>query len=240
MASASAEPPFFCFSDETYRTALPGAELALSEPNGLLAAGGSLRPNTLLGAYQHGIFPWYSRGQPLLWWAPNPRTVFWPAQFHVSRSLARTLARGEFSVSFDRDFAAVIHACGPARTPPGDTWITPAMLRAYTALHALGHAHSVECWRAGELVGGVYGVAVGQVFFGESMFSRMSNASKVALAVLCRQLVEWGYALMDCQMESAHLSSLGAQEISRPDFTRLLTTLCHTPPAGDAWCQPAP
>ncbi|MSQ69069.1 MAG: leucyl/phenylalanyl-tRNA--protein transferase [Gammaproteobacteria bacterium] len=235
MKNAGAEPPFFCFRDETYRAGLPPAELALTEPNGLLAAGGSLRPGTLLDGYRQGIFPWYARGQPLLWWAPNPRTVFWPGQFHVSRSLARTLRRGEFTVSFDRDFSGVMHACGPQRTPPGETWITPAMLHAYTALHALGHAHSVECWRAGELVGGVYGVAVGQVFFGESMFSRISNASKVALAVLCRQLVVWNYALMDCQMDSAHLTSLGAQEISRPHFTELLARLCVAPPARGAW-----
>ena len=226
---------FFWFADEQWRDALPPPEYALAEPDGLLAAGGELDTPTLLAAYREGVFPWYSRGQPILWWSPDPRTVFFPAAFHVSRSLARTLRRGVFEVSIDRDFTGVMRACGPERRGESSTWITPAMLRAYTRLHAQGHAHSIECWRDGQLVGGVYGVAIGRVFFGESMFSRATDASKVALAVLCRALDGWGYGLLDCQMASAHLSSLGAVAMPRADFRRLLAALIPQPPLATAW-----
>ncbi len=230
-----AERRFYCFADEAYSEAMPPPARALSEPDGLLAAGGDLEPGTLLEAYRQGIFPWYSSHQPVLWWAPDPRTVFWPARFHVSRSLARTLRRRVFEVTVDGDFAGVLHACGPARTGEAETWITPAMVRAYTRLHLAGYAHSVECWRNGELVGGVYGVALGRVFFGESMFSRATDASKVALAWLCRSLVHWGYALFDCQMASGHLASLGAGQLPRAQFVALLEEHALQAPAADAW-----
>ena len=226
---------FFSFAEERWLPELPAPAAALREPDGLLAAGGALDTPTLLAAYARGIFPWYSRGQPILWWSPDPRTVFLPASFHVSRSLARTLRRGEFELTLDRDFVGVMRACGPERRGESSTWITPAMLQAYTRLHAEGHAHSVECWRAGELVGGVYGVAIGQVFFGESMFSRATDASKVALATLCHALRGWGYELVDCQMASAHLSSLGAVSLPRPQFCELLAALIPESPSATAW-----
>ncbi len=229
---------FFCFRDERYYSALPPGRMALNDPDGLLAAGGNLDTATLMHAYRHGIFPWYSAGQPLLWWAPDPRTVFFPSQFHISRSLARTFRRRQFAVTLDQDFAAVMLACGPERTDERDTWITPAMLRAYTQLHAEGHAHSVECWRHNELVGGVYGVALGRVFFGESMFSRATDASKLALATLCHMLAIWGFELFDCQMESAHLNSLGATQVSRERFGRLLDEFATRSPSAVAWREP--
>jgi leucyl/phenylalanyl-tRNA--protein transferase len=230
-----ASPRFFCFADESYVDHLPPPNRALRDPDGLLAAGGDLEPTTLMGAYQRGIFPWYSNGQPVLWWAPDPRTVFWPGEFHVSRSLARTLRRGVYTVSLDRAFPAVIAACGPGRKADAETWITPAMVRAYTRLHTAGYAHSVECWRDGTLVGGVYGVALGSVFFGESMFSIATDASKVALALLCQALASWGYAVFDCQMASQHLSSLGAVELPRSRFNALLEEHVARPPASQAW-----
>ena len=230
-----ADARFFCFADERWSPELPAPTRALRDPDGLLAAGGTLDTATLLAAYARGIFPWYSQGQPLLWWSPDPRAVFYPASFHVSRSLARTLRRGGFELSVDRDFAGVMRACGPERRGESSTWITPTMLRAYTRLHAEGHAHSVECWRAGELVGGVYGVAIGRVFFGESMFSRATDASKLALATLCRALSGWGYALFDCQMASAHLSSLGAVSLSRTRFCEMLAALIPQHPSATAW-----
>ena len=231
----SADASFFSFSDERWLPQLPSPARALRDPDGLLAAGGALDTPTLLAAYARGIFPWYSQGQPILWWSPDPRAVFYPERFHVSRSLARTLRRGEFELSLDRDFVGVMRACGPERRGESSSWITPAMLQAYTRLHVEGHAHSIECWRAGELVGGVYGVAIGRVFFGESMFSRATDASKVALATLCHALCGWGYELFDCQMASAHLSSLGAQSLSRPRFCEMLDALIPAPPLATAW-----
>ena len=226
---------FFWFDDEAWHLGLPAPTLALREPNGLLAAGGDLEVDTLLHAYRSGIFPWYSPGQPILWWSPDPRTVFRPAEFHVSRSLARTLRRERFEVRLDTDFVGVLEACGPHRPQGGDTWITPAMLLAYTRLYEAGHAHSIECWQDGELVGGVYGVALGRCFFGESMFSRTTDASKVALAWLCRKLVEWEINVFDCQMESAHLTSLGAVTLPRQEFLALLARHAEVAPALGAW-----
>lgn len=226
---------FFWFHDEAWHPVLPPAEFALREPDGLLAAGGDLAVETLLGAYRRGIFPWYSKGQPILWWSPDPRTVFWPARFHVSRSLARTQRRERFELRLDTQFEAVVAACGPGRPRGGDTWITPAMQLAYTRLHEAGYAHSVECWRDGQLVGGVYGVALGRCFFGESMFSRATDASKVALAWLCRKLVEWEVNVFDCQMESPHLASLGACQIPRSEFLALLDSATDESPAAGAW-----
>lgn len=228
-------PHFFWLTANRYGAHLPPVDQALEEPNGLLAAHGDLAPATLLAAYRQGVFPWFSAGQPILWWSPDPRAVFYPATFHVSRSLARTMRRGRFEVSVDRDFSAVMQACAEPRQTGDGTWITPEMLSAYTALHRLGHAHSVECRRDGELVGGMYGVAIGRVFFGESMFSRETDASKVALACACRWLAGWGYELFDCQVENPHLATLGAVTLPRTRFVTALSTLCGQEPAESAW-----
>ena len=203
-------------------TAFPPTCLALNEPNGLLAAGGDLSPPRLLEAYRRGIFPWFEEGQPALWWAPDPRMVLFPNECHVSRSLKRLLKRGLFRISTDTAFTEVIAACAAPRDGVPGTWITPAMQQAYITLHHLGHAHSVEIWQENQLVGGLYGVALGRVFFGESMFSRCSNASKVAFASLAEKLHHWNYRLLDCQMSSEHLFSLGAREIPRSEFETIL------------------
>ncbi|MFN3580325.1 MAG: leucyl/phenylalanyl-tRNA--protein transferase [Pseudomonas sp.] len=206
----------------------PPAEQALEEPEGLLAAGGDLSPVRLLHAYRNGIFPWYQDGQPLLWWCPNPRTVLIPKQLHVSRSMRKFLRSNDLTLTFDRAFAEVISACAEPRDYTDATWITEEMQAAYCELHNLGIAHSVEAWRDGELVGGLYGLALGKVFFGESMFSRSSNASKAAFIHLVEQLEAWGFQMIDCQMPTEHLFSLGAQSISREDFLRRLQDYCPT------------
>ncbi len=190
-------------------TSFPPVDAALDQPPGLLAAGGDLAPERLREAYRRGIFPWYSPGEPLLWWSPDPREVLFPDEMHVSRSLQRTLRRGVYRVTEDQDFAAVIAACSTARGPRTGTWITPEMQAAYLELHRQGVAHSIEVWCADELAGGLYGVASGRVFCGESMFSRRDDASKVALAWLAARCAERGIDLIDCQMPSAHLRSLG-------------------------------
>jgi leucyl/phenylalanyl-tRNA--protein transferase len=214
----------------------PDPQLAETEPDGLLAVGGDLTPVRLVTAYRSGIFPWYSEGQPILWWSPDPRTVLLPAAVSVSRSLRRTLRRGRFEVSFNQDFRGVIAGCAAPRRDDAGTWILPEMIEAYETLHSLGYAHSVEVWQDGQLAGGLYGVcgaALGCAFFGESMFSRVSDASKVALVALCRVLAEGGFALIDCQMYSPHLASMGAESVPRQDFLRQLaratTTRCDTP-----------
>jgi leucyl/phenylalanyl-tRNA--protein transferase len=194
--------------------AFPPVERALREPNGLLAAGGDLSTERLLAAYRRGIFPWYEIGQPILWWSPDPRMVLFPEELHVSRSLRKTLRRGIFEVTFDQAFANVLDGCGAPRKEGHGTWLTDDMKRAYLCLHQQGHAHSVETWHDGKLVGGLYGVQLGRVFFGESMFSRASDASKVALAHLCRG----NYELIDCQVESPHLRRLGARPMTRHAF----------------------
>jgi leucyl/phenylalanyl-tRNA--protein transferase len=200
----------------------PPVELA--SPEGLLAVGGDLRAERLLAAYRHGVFPWYSEGQPILWWSPDPRAVLFPHKLRISRSLRRVLRAGCFEVTLDTRFRDVMHACARPRprNPAGGTWITPEMLEAYCLLHEQGYAHSVECHRAGKLAGGLYGVALGGAFFGESMFSRETDASKVALAHLVSQLKAWGFSLIDCQLYSAHLGSLGAEEIRRREFLERL------------------
>lgn len=201
----------------------PQLNKALREPNGLLAAGGDLRPERLLQAYRHGCFPWFQDGQPILWWSPDPRTVLLPDELHVSRSLAKVLRQGRYQVSFDQAFAEVIRACAAPRSYAAETWITSPMQDAYLELHRSGIAHSVEVWRDGELVGGLYGLAMGQLFFGESMFSRADNASKVGFATLVERLKAWGFVLIDCQMPTEHLLSLGARTISRDEFARYLS-----------------
>ncbi|UVE16075.1 leucyl/phenylalanyl-tRNA--protein transferase [Pseudomonas sp. LS44] len=200
----------------------PPLEKALHEPNGLLAAGGDLSAERLIQAYRHGCFPWYQDGQPLLWWSPDPRTVLFPDELHVSRSLSKFMRQGQLKVTFDQDFAAVIRACSAPRDYANGTWITLPMQSAYLELHARGIAHSVEVWRGDELVGGLYGLAMGQLFFGESMFSRIDNASKVGFVTLVEQLQEWGFALIDCQMPTQHLHSLGARAIPRAQFADYL------------------
>lgn len=214
----------------------PPVERALREPDGLLAVGGSLTPRRLLRAYRSGIFPWYSVGQPVLWWSPDPRLVLFPEQIKVGRSLRKAWRKGLFSLSADAAFADVVAACAAPRPgqAPG-TWITPEMHRAYCRLHRLGHAHSLEVWREGALVGGLYGVTVGGVFFGESMFSFVSDASKTALAALALQWRRWGGALIDCQVHTAHLVRMGAIEIPRADFARLLERYCPRSGRDGVW-----
>ena len=196
----------------------PPLERALTEPNGLLAAGGALDPQWLLTAYRQGIFPWFNPGEPILWWSPDPRLVLLPEAFRISRSLRKTLRRRLFELRVDSAFSAVIEACAAPRAPAPGTWISAEMRAAYLTMHELGYAHSVECWRDDHLVGGLYGMALGKVFFGESMFSIDTDASKVALAHLVRFLRLKGYVMIDCQMKTAHLMSMGAREISRQQF----------------------
>lgn len=199
---------------------------ALSCPNGLLAAGGDLAPARLVYAYRHAIFPWFDSGQPILWWSPDPRCVLRPAAFHVARRFRRSLRQCPFSVSWNRAFAEVINACAERRDSMPGTWITFGMIDAYTRLHREGWAHSVEVWQERTLVGGIYGLAIGRVFFGESMFSKSSNASKVALLTLCRQLAGHDFELLDCQMPSPHLLGLGAELMPRQEFGALLRAAC--------------
>jgi leucyl/phenylalanyl-tRNA--protein transferase len=214
--------------------AFPPVERALTDPDGLLAVGGDLTPKRLVNAYRQGIFPWYSDGQPILWWSPNPRSVLFPSHLKISRSLRKTLRKGVYRVTMDTAFDEVIRACAQPRPAQNGTWIVPEMIEGYNRLHALGLAHSVEAWQEEKLVGGLYGIAIGRVFFGESMFARRTDASKVAFVHLVRQLEQWGYGLIDCQVQSEHLDSLGAENIQRRVFTRLLGKLCSEPG------QPAP
>lgn len=213
----------------------PDVRDALREPDGLLAVGGDLGVPRLLNAYRHGIFPWYSASDPILWWSPDPRMVLFPSRVHVSASLRKVLKRGLFTVTLDRDFPSVINACAAPRAPGGGSWLVPEMISAYRALHVRGHAHSVEVWQDGVLVGGLYGVAVGAVFFGESMFSRVSNASKVALVHLCQQLAAWDFGLIDCQVFTDHLLHMGAVELPREQFIALIAGLRERPTWSGSW-----
>ena len=227
----------FLLSPATTGTWFPDVELALDEPNGLLAVGGNLSPPRLMAAYRAGIFPWYNHDQPILWWSPNPRLVMFPDKLRVSRSLQKTIKKNSFQITFDCAFGAVITACAQPRAQEKDTWISQDISQAYTTLYELGHAHSVEVWYKNELVGGLYGIAIGKVFFGESMFHRMSNASKVAYVGLIEQLKIWGFQLIDCQVETEHLLSLGAENISRRDFTSLLEKWCNQETNSDWKCE---
>ena len=209
----------------------PPLEQALEEPCGLLAAGGDLSPERLIAAYRRGIFPWYSPGQPVLWWSPDPRAVLFPEEFHCTRSLAKTLRNGGFSYSMDGDFAAVIDGCAAPRAASPGTWITSDMRAAYLELHRLEHAHSIEIRRDGALVGGLYGVRLGAVFFGESMFSRERDASKAALAHLVAVCRRNSLAVIDCQLPSRHLTTLGSRTIPRSQFQALLREHARTPSA---------
>ncbi len=213
----------------------PDVAEALTEPNGLLAVGGCLSPKRLLNAYRHGIFPWYSDGEPILWWSPDPRLVLFPERLRISRSLGKTLKRGDFQFTFDACFVEVVEACSQPRDYTDGTWILPEMKQAYNRLHELGFAHSFEAWQEGELAGGLYGVALGRVFFGESMFFRRDNASKAAFAFSVQRLSEWGFRLIDCQVHTSHLASLGAEEITRAQFIRLIEEFIDQPPSPAAW-----
>ena len=219
--------------------AFPPVDQALSEPPGLLAAGGDLRPERLLAAYQRGVFPWYSADQPILWWAPDPRMVLFPDEFKPSRSLAKTLRNGPFVTRVDCAFGATIRACaGPRRSGP-ETWLNRQMIAAYESLHALGYGHSVESYVSDRLVGGLYGLQLGQVFFGESMWSGERDASKVALARLVQECRSRDIKLIDCQIASSHLASLGAREVSRRAFVTLLNRHARRTPSF-SWSKDAP
>jgi leucyl/phenylalanyl-tRNA--protein transferase len=213
----------------------PDPELALREPDGLLAIGGNLSAERLLRAYAAGIFPWYTEGQPVLWWSPDPRFVLFPQKLKVSRSLHKTLRGHTFRITLDQAFDAVIRGCAAPRPGTDGTWITTAMTTAYQRLHELGFAHSAEAWQGDTLVGGLYGVAIGRVFFGESMFTRVNNASKVAFVALVRQLHAWDFPLVDCQVYTPHLASLGAEFMDRRDFLAQLRHLCGRPAVPSPW-----
>ena len=215
--------------------AFPSLRKALDEPNGLLAVGGCLSAKRLLNAYRRGIFPWYNPGEPILWWSPDPRLVLFPDKLVVSRSLRKTIRKNIFSVSFDRAFADVIDGCAGVREEGPGTWITSDINRAYKQLHRLGIAHSAEAWLDGELVGGLYGLTLGRVFFGESMFHTRTDASKVAFVALVERLKEWNFRLIDCQVRTPHLESFGAELVDRNDFIRLLDRYCDAPAALSAW-----
>lgn len=218
------------------REPFPPVDSALEEPDGLLAAGGDLSPERLLDAYRLGIFPWYSDDQPILWWSPAQRTVFDTAAPHVPRRLARWLRRCDWSIHADDAFGAVVRACAAPRRHERGTWITPEMFAAYDTLHELGHAHSIEVRDAGGgLVGGIYGVALGRMFFGESMFSAATNGSKVALLALCRALDAWGFPLLDAQVASDHLFTLGAREMPRRAFCAQVAALAAQPGRVGLW-----
>jgi leucyl/phenylalanyl-tRNA--protein transferase len=219
----------------TFHDPFPPVEMAMTEPNGLLAAGGDLSVERLLEAYAHGIFPWAGEDDPLLWWSPDPRMVLVTGELHVSRSLRRLVRSGRFEVTLDRAFREVMAGCAEPRAQETGTWITAEMMAAYERMAERGYAHSVEVWLDGELVGGLYGVALGRMFYGESMFSRRSNASKVAMAYLARQLERWGFELIDCQMPTAHLVTMGAREIPRAEFLRRLHVLIRQTPVASPW-----
>ena len=227
-----------------FQDPFPPVTRALADPNGLLAAGGDLSVARLLAAYRRGIFPWFNPGEPILWWSPDPRMVLFPAEFKRSRSLKKRLARPDHEVRVDTAFVRVMAACAAPRKGAAGTWISPRMIAAYGALHEAGHAHSFETWVQGEhgeeLVGGLYGVALGRVFYGESMFARRTDASKIALAHLVRFLVSHHFGVIDCQMNTAHLASLGAREIPRARFSALLDEFAGQPgPAGPWHLEPA-
>jgi len=213
----------------------PSIESALDDPNGLLVAGGDLSPSRLIDAYRHGIFPWYSEGQAILWWSPDPRMVLYVDEFKVPRSLRKVANQRRFEITVDADFEGVIGACAEPRGRAMGTWITSEMMDAYIELHRQGHAHSVEAWHDGRLAGGLYGIAIGHMFFGESMFARESDASKVALLRLVSLLKELNVPLIDCQQETAHLSRFGARPISRQVFAAELSRLVNSPHVPSAW-----
>ena len=205
----------------------PPLETALVKPNGLLAAGGDLSPERLIEAYHSGIFPWFNANETILWWSPDPRMVLFPSELRISRSLNKILRNSNYEVRVDSAFSQVIQACAEPRKGQSGTWIHSDMVSAYTVLHEMGLAHSVETWVGGELVGGLYGIAQGKMFFGESMFSRTHDASKIAFVHLVKQLERWNFKMIDCQMKTAHLASFGAREIPRKEFSQKLKELVN-------------
>ncbi|MDR4516332.1 MAG: leucyl/phenylalanyl-tRNA--protein transferase [Nitrosomonas sp.] len=213
----------------------PPLEAALSDPNGLLAMGGDLSPRRLINAYQNGIFPWFNEDEPILWWSPDPRMVLFPGELKISRSLKKSIKKNNYIIQTDHHFKQVMQACAAPRKNQAGTWIHPEMIAAYSALHETGLAHSVETWMNGELVGGLYGIALGKIFFGESMFSCVPDASKIAFVHLVRQLAQWNFVLIDCQMSTMHLASLGAREIPRTVFSQLLNTWIKQSVHGERW-----
>lgn len=215
----------------------PDPAHALDDPNGLLAFGDDLSPQRLLAAYRRGIFPWYSQGDPLLWWSPDPRCVFMTDRVHIARRLRRSLRHSAWTLTIDRAFAQVMRECAAPRAYESGTWITPDLQRAYARLHELGHAHSLEVRDGEALIGGIYGVAIGRMFSAESMFSRVSDASKVALVALCRMLREHGFPLLDAQVPNPHLRRMGAIEWARADYLRALDDLAKQP-GPDSWRLP--
>jgi leucyl/phenylalanyl-tRNA--protein transferase len=215
--------------------AFPDVEDALTEPEGLLAAGGDLSPERLLAAYSLGIFPWFDDGQPILWWSPDPRCVLWPAELHISRRLRQQIRSSNAELRTNHSFGEVIRACAGERRSQQDTWITDNMIAAYVALHEQGWAHSIEVWDGGKLVGGLYGLCIGKVFFGESMFSASPNTSKMAMLGLVNHMQSFDLELIDCQVESQHLMTLGARPIPRVEFTQILDQACNPPTRHENW-----
>lgn len=213
----------------------PPVSEALTRPDGLLAAGGDLSVERLLNAYRHGIFPWYSEGQPVLWWSPDPRCVLDTDAVYLSTRTERRMRRGAYQFTMDNAFDAVIDACAAPRPYEPETWITPAMMAAYKQMRRAGWAHSLEVWSGERLVGGIYGIAIGRMFFGESMFHRQTDASKIALVALCRQLEAWGFPLLDCQVYSAHLERMGARLMPRAEFMRRVDELTALPGVPSPW-----
>ena len=213
----------------------PPLDAALGDPNGLLAAGGDLSPESLLAAYRHGIFPWYNEGQPILWWSPDPRMVLFTEEFRVPRSLQKKLKTRPFDLRVDTAFREVMQGCSEPREGQSGTWISPPVVDAYARLHRLGYAHSVEAWRNGSLVGGLYGVAIGRMFFGESMFAKEADASKVALAALVALLRAKDMPVIDCQQETQHLARFGARPIPRRQFADWLSRLVNCPQPAEPW-----
>jgi leucyl/phenylalanyl-tRNA--protein transferase len=213
----------------------PPPEHALQRPNGLLAWGGDLHPDRLLRAYQEGIFPWFSEGEPVLWWTPDPRCVLWPHQVYVSSRTRRRYNSGRFRITADTAFAEVINSCAAPRDGVAGTWITRELKNSFMELHERGITHSVEVWQGHQLVGGIYGMALGRVFFGESMFSRVTDASKLALVSLCRQLQQWSFGLLDCQVTNPHLLSMGAVELPRARFIQHIENLVNQPGQPGSW-----
>jgi leucyl/phenylalanyl-tRNA--protein transferase len=228
-------PAIVWLTEQDRMDAFPPVDQALKEPEGLVAAGGDLSPERLQAAYRRGIFPWYSRGQPILWWSPDPRAVLIPKELKISRSLSKTIRNADFITRFDTAFADVIAACGDSNHRAEGTWIVREMRAAYCRLHELGLAHSVEVWRGPELVGGLYGVALGRIFYGESMFSRASDASKVALKFLCDELIRRDFVLIDCQMATPHLLSLGAKLMPRTTFIAAIAKYAQPPDPVGSW-----
>lgn len=229
------EPRIHWISSDDPPQTFPDVSEACTEPDGLLAAGGDLSAERLLYAYQHGIFPWYSEDQVILWWSPDPRCILMPDQFHVSRRLKRELRNCDYQFSFNQEFTDVVAACAAKRSSQDGTWITTDMATAYCDLHTDGWAHSVEIWHQDELIGGLYGIAIGRIFFGESMFSRSKNASKIAMLALNQQLLQHRFRLLDCQVSSQHLLTLGARMIPRPEFQDLLESACNPPAQVIKW-----